>query len=273
MTGPLAATRGVGASELLRSVLPEAAVTAFAVLTWLGSVPFLVAVLALVYWFETREGGAVAMAAVLAGFGVTLVLKALLGLPRPPATLWLVEADGFGFPSGHAIAATVGWGAIAAVLPRGRRRQRVALAAVVVAVVALSRVVLGVHYAVDVVAGVVVGGALLGLLLWLDDVEWTFGIAMAAGLVAAVATDGGGDALLLLGATGGAWVAWSRLRIPSATWTAEDVLPAAGGAAAVGALLLAGYLVRLSPPVQLAVGAVAGALLVGLPTLRTRLVA
>ena len=264
---PALATRGVGGIEFLRALLPGVAVDAFWLLTWLGSVAFLTALLALVYWFESREGGALALAALLGALGLTMAAKALFGLPRPPAALWRIGADGFGFPSGHAIAATVGWGALAAVLDRGTRERRLAVAAVVVALVAVSRVALGVHYVLDVVAGVVVGVALLGAVLRLGDAGRAFGAATLLAVLATAATGGSGDAVLLLGVTVGGWLTWARLSVPAAPWRRDGLLPAAGGAAAVSLVAVVGYRLDLGAPVELAVGAVAGAIVLGLPAL------
>ncbi len=68
---------------------------------------------------------------------------------------------GSSFPSGHSAAAAATWAAVALVLGRGRsRRVQAALAGVAVLIatlVAASRVLLGVHWLTDVIAGVFVG--------------------------------------------------------------------------------------------------------------------
>ena len=70
-------------------------------------------------------------------------------------------AAGWSFPSGHSATAAGGWAAIAlALLSRSSRRWRKsgAFAALVVTVaVACSRVLLGVHWMTDVIAGITVG--------------------------------------------------------------------------------------------------------------------
>ncbi|WP_162942433.1 phosphatase PAP2 family protein [Desertimonas flava] len=95
--------------------------------------------------------------------GVVVVnnaLKVLVGRERPPVE-HLVGAAGASFPSGHSSAAAAAWFALALVVTRhqGRRRRAVAagLAALVTVAVAASRVLLGVHWLTDVVAGVAVG--------------------------------------------------------------------------------------------------------------------
>lgn len=272
MTGTAAglSTRGVGTVEFLQSVLPGVALDGLALLTWLGSVPVAVAVLTAYYWFGSRERGATGLAAGLGAVALTVGLKAVFALPRPPASVRLVEATGFGFPSGHAIVATVVWGYLALAGERGTRERRLAAAALVVGLVGLSRVALGVHHAVDVVAGVAVGGALLLAVSRVGRADRAFGIGVAASLLAVGATGGGGDALLLLGGTTAGALLPSRLSVPTTPWRREGLLPAAGGAGGVGAVLLAGYRFEFPGAVEFAVGGLAVAAVLALPWLAER---
>lgn len=266
-TTTVLAARSVGAIEFLRSVLPRAALDALGVLTWLGSVSFVIGVLAIVYWFGVRDRGAFGLATALGALSLTVALKAVFALSRPPVPEQLIGAAGYGFPSGHAIAATVVWGYLAMALEWGSRRQRYAVAGIVVAVVALSRVAVGVHYAVDVIAGVAVGAAYLVAVTRLDGPERAFGVAVVISLFAVAATRGGGDALLLLGATAAGALLWPRLSVPAEPWRREGLLPAIGGGGAVGGLVFVGYRWHLAPPFEFAVGVVAVAALLGLPAL------
>lgn len=87
-------------------------------------------------------------------------LKVVVDRPRPVLDHPLLHVATTSFPSGHALGAAALWGSVA-VLAGGRLRRagRLALAAVVPVVVAASRVVLGVHFVTDVVAGLVLGWA------------------------------------------------------------------------------------------------------------------
>ncbi|HEY3485908.1 MAG TPA: phosphatase PAP2 family protein, partial [Ilumatobacteraceae bacterium] len=98
-----------------------------------------------------------------AGIGIVLLnngLKLLVDRERPDIAR-LVGHAGSSFPSGHSAAAAACWAALALVAFRHfHRRSRIAAFAGAVAialVVAVSRVLLGVHWLTDVIAGVVVG--------------------------------------------------------------------------------------------------------------------
>ena len=97
------------------------------------------------------------------GVGVSLInnsLKWLVMRDRPEVE-HLVASGGSSFPSGHSAAAAACWAAIAVVvagrLPLGTRRFSAAAAVGVAVFVAASRVMLGVHWLTDVIAGVVIG--------------------------------------------------------------------------------------------------------------------
>lgn len=103
------------------------------------------------------------------GLGVVVLnntLKIIVDRERPMFAQ-LTGGAGTSFPSGHSAAAAACWAAIALVLfRRGSKAGRAAgaIAAVLVAVaVATTRVLLGVHWISDVVAGVVVGWVWFGV--------------------------------------------------------------------------------------------------------------
>ncbi|SFR10386.1 phosphatase PAP2 family protein [Desulfoscipio geothermicus] len=102
---------------------------------------------------------------VTGGWVLTEALKWLFHRPRPNENP-LVPADGFSFPSGHALMAVVFYGAIAYLLfinlsPSALRRLVTAGLALLILLIGISRVYLGVHYPSDVLAGFVAGGAWL----------------------------------------------------------------------------------------------------------------
>ncbi|RAW47018.1 phosphoesterase [Halorubrum sp. 48-1-W] len=193
MTGIVSADRGVGETGVV-DALPEFVVVVFAAVTHLADPWFLFAGLAVAYWFASdrfatapRRSGAVAIAAVTCAYAAVALGKAWFAVPRPPGAMgpadvptWLpgllsawyeaqVLSDGFGFPSGHATGAAAAYGALALLYDRVWTARRRLLAGGGVAVaVAASRVVIEVHYLVDVVAGLLVGGGVVCVALWIS---------------------------------------------------------------------------------------------------------
>ncbi len=98
------------------------------------------------------------------------LLKELVERQRPGLAC-SAAAEGFSFPSGHAVSTTTGFILVALFLSRFLRAPAAHLVLVLAVVcselVALSRVLLGVHYSVDVLAGQLLGGLwlLLGIVL------------------------------------------------------------------------------------------------------------
>lgn len=257
--------RDLGVVEALAQTLPPVVREAFVVLTQLGDAWFLFVATALVYWFVDRERGAFVLAAVLGALALTVALKGLFGLPRPPAELHVGHAESYGFPSGHAIGSSVLWVLLALVLDVGTRSQRFLVAGAAVAVVAASRVVTGVHYTVDVVVGVAVGLAYLGALVRATD--WNPGRAFAAaGVVAlaAVATNGlTPDSVATVAGVLGASATWAAFGAP----TRGRVSPALAVAtlAALGAVGYAGNSLAASLPAVFALNLVVPAAILLLP--------
>jgi len=104
------------------------------------------------------------------------VLKVLIASPRPTAEAVAIvaKADGLGFPSGHAMGAALFYGAIAVFAPQTISNRRVArgmqvIAIAMMALIALSRVRLGVHWPSDVAGGLLFGLAAVCLMqaVWL----------------------------------------------------------------------------------------------------------
>ncbi|MFJ4097619.1 phosphatase PAP2 family protein [Kitasatospora sp. NPDC089913] len=88
------------------------------------------------------------------------------GRPRPPAADWAFTAHDFAFPSGHAFtgALSAGLVALAVALTRpGAARPAVTAATVFAVLIGCTRVYLGVHWPLDVLAGWLLAAAWLAL--------------------------------------------------------------------------------------------------------------
>ena len=147
----------------------------FGLLTWLGSSVFLIPlgiVVALLIWRTHRTlWPALRLALAIGGAaGLYDVIKPLVGRMRPAVALQYgrPETD-WSFPSGHATQSASFYAMLAVVLSTWiwpRRRVLLSLAAaLIVAVVAASRLYLGVHWLTDVLAGLALGLAWFSILM------------------------------------------------------------------------------------------------------------
>jgi undecaprenyl-diphosphatase len=118
-----------------------------------------------------RRAGA-AWLTMMAVWTIAALLKLVVGRERPSVVEAVWEHSGLSFPSGHATNSaamtTAALLMLAPVLSQGVRRGLTVAAVVVVVVIVLDRVLLGVHYPSDVIAGVVLGCGLVlaGSRLW-----------------------------------------------------------------------------------------------------------
>jgi undecaprenyl-diphosphatase len=114
------------------------------------------------------------------GSCVHYAIKLFLERTRPDEALWLVQEDGFSFPSGHSNAGLIFYIFLAVLLGRylimGNNRFAAFLLrfllGLLVLVVGLSRIYVGVHDPTDVIGGFSLGIALLILFVSLYDSVW-----------------------------------------------------------------------------------------------------
>lgn len=105
--------------------------------------------------------------------------KSIAHRPRPDASLALLVQSPLGFPSGHAIRATVVYGLIAYLLVKAYRSTAartliVAAYLVVVLLVGMSRVYLGVHFVSDVWGGMLLGATILAVVVGFLEIAARF---------------------------------------------------------------------------------------------------
>jgi len=317
MSRLVSADRGVGEFVVV-DALPEFVVVVFAAVSHLADPWFLFGLLALGYWFASdrfaaapRRAGATAIAVVTCGYAAVALGKAWFAVPRPPGALppvgvptWLpgllvawyetqVLSDGFGFPSGHATGAAGAYVALALLYDRvWTPRKRLAGAAAIAVAVAASRVVIEVHFLVDVVAGLLLGVAVVVGSLRLagdprfrgeetartDPVDRSAGldprpVFLLAAVISAVATgiaaaNGHGDTVIDAGigiATGlGGAVGWLLVDGDEPSVPVRIAGPALLGA---GGLWVGAYVLSSSLTIVLVATFTAVAVVIGLPAL------
>ncbi len=169
-------SRGIGELDLFQEVVPESLAFIIAMLTQLGAIWFASVVLFGLYRYVDREQAVIIAGLLITGTGIWRTIKIVFPVPRPeqplvetaelplllqPAFDLAVVNSGPGFPSGHAVTTSVLYLSLAAYLTVGSKRSRYAIAIFLIGLVGFTRITLGVHYLVDVIAGAAIGHTLL----------------------------------------------------------------------------------------------------------------
>lgn len=138
--------------------------------SFLGSEACYLMILCLLYWCFSPGTGIRLGIAIMISTGVNSAVKLLFQLPRPfwvddAVQAWATEAS-FGLPSGHAQSAVVVWGFLAAIVKQPAAKFGAIL---LILLISVSRLVLGVHFPGDVLAGWLIGGIILFVLVREND--------------------------------------------------------------------------------------------------------
>ncbi|MFC4549640.1 MULTISPECIES: phosphatase PAP2 family protein [Halorussus] len=261
--------------DAIREAIPPALLPVFVAITRLGNPLFFLVVFVLDYWFRDHERGAHALGLAVGGMAVVTALKTLFDAPRPPPAVNAIPISGFSFPSGHATGATVGYGILAYDLKLGSKRSRFAVAGALVTLVSLSRVVLGVHYVRDVVAGMAVGVLFLAAAFWLTehDPKPAFVLAVATGAAAFVISGASHDGAAVFGGAFGAALTWDRLGpVPPVESLRSRIVLLGGFLPILGGLAYAATVMELPPRVVFPLNALLLAAVLASPHAVDRLV-
>lgn len=174
----LASEVGEGETRDFDLLVLNAALAARAAVPWLAEVMrdlsgvgsttvlalFTTAAVTHVAMFSSRGRALLVAGAVGSGAVAVLTLKAGFARVRPDLALAQFPVSGYAFPSGHATMSAVVFLTLAVLVAdtRPRRRERlfiVSFALLLAILVGTSRIVLGVHFATDVLGGWVFGVA------------------------------------------------------------------------------------------------------------------
>jgi membrane-associated phospholipid phosphatase len=128
--------------------------TIFKAITTAGSEPAYIFLALLIFWCFSKKTGIRAMYVILFSAFTAILLKNIFDMPRPPGYLHKIEENGFGFPSGHAQVSSGFWGYLGCKI---QNRWIIFAGVVAILSISLSRVYLGIHYAGDVIGGIIFG--------------------------------------------------------------------------------------------------------------------
>ncbi|MFC4408409.1 phosphatase PAP2 family protein [Haloarchaeobius iranensis] len=262
------------ASEAIRTTFPNGLVDVYAGVTALGNPGVLTVLLALVYWGYRREGTATVVGYAFLAFALVLFLKELFAMPRPPESVMLVGEDGYGFPSGHAIAGVVVYGGLALEFDWFEEPPKAFGAGLLALSVGLSRIVLGVHYLGDVLVGAALGLVVLvaGHSLWRDRPAVGYGLGAVVAAPAVLVSDGDPQTVALLGSClGGVWACRTVTPLPSDPDRAELAFLLAVGVLLALGLVVARGVLETNGPAQFVLGVVTVATILALPASLDRL--
>ena len=150
------------AVNLFLQSLDPALQSIMGVITMLGDQIFYILFMPTIYWCVDAWAGLRIGVMLLSSASFNGFFKVLLKGPRP---YWIsdkivpgVHESSFGIPSGHAMNSTSVWGQSAL---ETNNRKAIGAAIVLVLLIAVSRLVLGVHFLSDVMLGLVLGLLLL----------------------------------------------------------------------------------------------------------------
>jgi membrane-associated phospholipid phosphatase len=128
------------------------------IISVLGTEEFLLPVVCIMFWVSSLRFSSrfcfVVLVAVISNF----YLKGIFVIDRPPSYLWLENASGYSFPSGHAQIAIMSYGWLALNINIKKFKYFLWMIA---CLVGLTRPYLGVHYFSDVLFGYIIGLAFL----------------------------------------------------------------------------------------------------------------
>lgn len=148
-------------------------------ITFIGGETLFLVIAILLIWCADKRTGYFTLLCCFFGTVINQALKLLFRIPRP----WVkdpsftivesarAEATGYSFPSGHTSNVTCTFGALGAMHPK---RWKWIACLSIIALVAFSRMYLGVHTPLDVVVSLAIGGALVFALRFLFLTEERF---------------------------------------------------------------------------------------------------
>jgi membrane-associated phospholipid phosphatase len=152
---------GIDVIALLQHFKAEFFVLFMKGITLLGNETAYLIMMPVVLWCVDFRTGARTGAVFLSSAYLNFIFKDILAQPRPfilEPSAKLIEASGYGIPSGHAQGSLVFFGMLALLI---RKRWFTVISVILILLIAFSRIYLGVHFPTDILGGWFLGGCLL----------------------------------------------------------------------------------------------------------------
>lgn len=157
----------------------------FVFITNLGSEAFYFLLIPLFYWSLDKKLGLRMAVSLLLSIYLNTILKEITAIPRPIGhpgirSLFLISAQGYSFPSGHAQGSTTIWYTL--MKSKKPRAALVVTGVVIIFLVSLSRLYLGVHWPLDVVAGIGLGVVIVSLMAKTENIKFPKSLSLRLAL-------------------------------------------------------------------------------------------
>ena len=216
-------------SELIWEQFPSEYLDIAVFVTDLGDVTAIILLLSILYWVSDRKKVALVASFTVAGISAILLLKTALAMPRPEAEIVARTYDPYGFPSAHAFISVVVYGGLVYVFERYREPVLAVAVGVLIAAISITRVIIGVHYLGDIIAGAVLGIVFLPFMYRLTGTvpRRGFAIGVLISVPAVAVTSGEATMLALIGLGAGVGGLLPTIRldaVPSLQTRREGVL-------------------------------------------------
>ncbi|MHA1338280.1 MAG: phosphatase PAP2 family protein [Promethearchaeota archaeon] len=150
--------------------------TIFKIFTFTGEAIFLVLLVSVFFFVYDKKFAKNLAFSLLISVYINSLLKSIFKDPRPSTNIdpkeeyGLIETD-YGFPSGHSQNAVATWGYIAFEFKDKSRSYIIPIIfSVLILLIALSRIILGVHDLQDIIGGLLIGIVVLLLFIYLEPI-------------------------------------------------------------------------------------------------------
>lgn len=129
-------------------------------ITRLASTTVYISIFFLIYFLDDSDKGYKAIFTLTISSWINLLIKDITAIPRP--TNPLIKVSGYSFPSGHAQSSTTFWSSLTYLY---NNNILLVFSITIIFLISISRIILNVHYPIDILGGVSIGFAVTTLFI------------------------------------------------------------------------------------------------------------